>query len=339
MSVAPTDMRESTVSADFDPRSWDMVGSLNLSKQLVTGRVLVELARTRPEICVLTADLGRPTQVRVFKEEFPERYFNFGIAERNMIGAAAGMAAAGLRPYVSNYACFMAVLATDNIRTDVCYPNLPVKMIGTHSGVAMGFYGTSHHATEDIGFLRSIANLTVLAPIDATSLRQALEATVDFETPLYLRVGRGRETPVYDAPIPGWRIGGSHQLRDGSAATIFATGNCVNFALDAARELAGAGIEVRVVDAYSLKPIDREAVLAAAAETGAVFTAEEHNVIGGLGSAVAEVLAEAGTGTKLTRIGFQDAYSVLGPPTHLYAHYGLDGAGIAKTVRASLAGR
>ena len=277
--------------------------------------------------------------MRTFKEHYPERYFNFGIAERNMVGAAAGMATSGLRPYISNYACFLAVLATDNIRTDICYPNLPVKMIGTHSGVAMGFYGTSHHATEDIGFLRSIANLTVLAPIDALSLRQALEATVDFETPLYLRVGRGRETPVYSAPIPNWRIGGSHRLREGSHATIFATGNCVDFALKAASELAPEGIEVRVVDAYSLKPIDRDAILGAALETGLIFSAEEHNVIGGLGSAIAEVLAEAGTGTKLVRIGLQDTYSVLGPPTHLYAHYGIDGGGIAKTVRAALGAR
>jgi len=249
------------------------------------------------------------------------------------------MAASGMRPYVSNYGCFLAVLATDNIRTDVCYPNLPVKMIGTHSGVAMGFYGTSHHATEDIGFLRPIANLTVLAPIDAVALRQALEATVDFETPLYLRVGRGRERPVYASPIPNWRIGGSHQLRDGKDATVIATGNLVGFALDAAAELEKERIELRVIDAYSLKPIDRDAILAAAAETGAIFTAEEHNVIGGLGSAVAEVLAEAGTGTRLQRIGFQDVYSVLGPPTHLYKYYGLDGAGIAGAVRKALAAK
>jgi transketolase len=334
MSVSDT-----TVTAEFDARTWDMVGSLNLSKQLVSGDVLVELARTRPEICVLTADLGRPTRVRVFKEHYPERYFNFGIAERNMVGAAAGMAASGMRPYISNYACFLAVLATDNIRTDICYPNLPVKMIGTHSGVAMGFYGTSHHATEDIGFLRSIANLTVLAPIDALSLRQTLEATVDFESPLYLRVGRGRETPVYDAPIADWRIGGSAQLREGTHATIFATGNCVAFALLAATELAAEGIEVRVVDAYSLKPVDRDAILAAARETSLVFSAEEHNVIGGLGSAVAEVLAEAGSATKLVRIGFQDVYSILGPPTHLYTYYGLDGSGIAKRVRDALSAR
>jgi transketolase len=330
---------ETTVDPAFDGRSWDMVGSLNLSKQLISGDVLVELAATRPEICVLTADLGRPTRVRVFKEHYPERYFNFGIAERNMVGAAAGMAASGLRPYVSNYACFLAILATDNIRTDVCYPNLPVKMIGTHSGLAMGFYGTSHHATEDIGFLRPMANLTVLAPIDAVSLRQALEATVDFDRPLYFRVGRGRETPVYAAPIADWHIGGSSQLRDGGDATIVATGICVDFALKAAEKLASDGIELRVIDAYSLKPLDNAAIERAASETGMLFTAEEHNVIGGLGSAVAEVLAERGSGKRLVRLGMPDVYSVLGPPTHLYKHYGFDPDGIANSVRTELAKR
>ena len=333
---AAINLAESTVTPEFDEKSWDMVGSLALSRQLVTGEVLVELAKTRPEIVVLTADLGRPTRVRTFKEHYPERYFNFGIAERNMVGAAAGMAAAGLRPYVSNYACFLAILATDNIRTDVCYPNLPVKMIGTHSGIAMGFYGSSHHATEDIGFLRPMANLTLLAPVDAVSLRQALEATVDFATPLYFRVGRGRETPVYEAPIPDWHIGGSAQLRDGTDATIFATGICVDFALKAADALATEGVRARVVDAYSLKPLDREAVERAAAETGAIVTAEEHNVIGGLGTAVAEVLAESGARTRLTRVGIPDVYSVLGPPTHLYAHYGIDAAGISAAVRRAV---
>jgi transketolase len=330
---------ETTVDPGFDGRSWDMVGSLNLSKQLISGDVLVELAATRPEICVLTADLGRPTRVRVFKEHYPERYFNFGIAERNMVGAAAGMAASGMKPYVSNYACFLAILATDNIRTDVCYPNLPVKMIGTHSGLAMGFYGTSHHAPEDIGFLRPMANLTVLAPIDAVSLRQALEATVDFDRPLYFRVGRGRETPVYSAPIPDWHIGGSAQLREGSDATIIATGICVDFALKAAEKLASESIQLRVIDAYSLKPLDAAAIERAASETGMLFTAEEHNIIGGLGSAVAEVLAERGSGKRLVRLGMPDAYSVLGPPTHLYKHYGFDPDGIANSVRTELAKR
>ncbi|GAC1596723.1 MAG: transketolase family protein [Candidatus Velthaea sp.] len=327
---------ESTVAADFDERSWDMVGSLALSKQLVSGDVLIELARNRGDIVVLTADLGRPTRVINFGREFPDRYFNFGIAERTMIGAAAGMATAGLLPYVSGYACFLALLAADQIRLDVAYTKLPVRFLSTHSGLAMGYYGASHHATEDIGMLRSIANLTVLAPIDAVTLRQAIETTVDHPGPLYFRLGRGRETPVYASPIPNYRIGGSNQLHAGSDATIFATGILVDFALQAAQLLEADRIELRVIDAYSLKPIDADAVRAACEQTGRVFTAEEHNVIGGLGSAVAEVMAELGTTKRLTRIGMQDAFSILGPPTHLYRHYGFDPEGIANTVRTAL---
>jgi transketolase len=253
-----------------------------------------------------------------------------------MVGAAAGMASTGLLPYVSGYACFLALLAADQIRLDVCYPNLPVRFLSTHSGLAMGFYGSSHHATEDIGMLRSIPNITILAPIDAVTIRQAVESTIDHPGPVYFRLGRGRETPVYAQPIPNYRIGGSHRLREGSDASIFATGICVDFALQAARLLEADGIEVRVIDAYSLKPIAAAAVLDACEQTSHVFTVEEHNVIGGLGSALAEVIAEHGAATKLTRLGMRDAFSILGPPTHLYRHYGFDGEGIAERVKAAL---
>jgi transketolase len=333
----PTIDLETTVDSDFDPQTWDMVGSLQLSTQLNSGDVLADLADTRSDICVLTADLGRPTKVYSFKLRHPDRYFNFGIAERNMISAAAGLAAVGMKPYVSGYACFLALIATENIRTDIGYTNLPVRMLGTNSGIAMGFYGTSHHATEDIGMLRSIANLTILAPVDALSLQQTIEKTIDHPGPVYLRLGRGRGDTVYNAPIPDWRIGGSMQRRDGTDATVFATGICVETATQAADLLAQEGLRVRVLDMYSLKPLDREAVMCAAQETKRLFTAEEHNIIGGLGAAVSEILAEIDTAARLTRIGLPDVYSILGPPTHLYKHYGLDAEGIANTIRQNLA--
>lgn len=325
-----------TVVAGFDEKSWDMVGSLALSRQLVSGRVLSEMARERDDICVLTADLGRPTQVHDFGQEFPERYFNFGIAERNMVSAAAGLAATGMRPYVSGYGFFLGIIAAENIRTDICYTNLPVRMLGTHTGISMGFYGTSHHATEDIGILRSMANLTLLAPVDGVSSEQALRETLDHPGPVYFRLGRGREKQVYEGPVDGWRIGGSAKLREGSDATVFATGICVAEAVEASDRLSEEGISLRVVDVYSIKPIDQEVILTAAAETALVLTAEEHNVVGGLGAAVAEVLAQAGAGTALRRIGLPDEYSLLGPPSHLYRHYGLDAEGIAATVRDGL---
>jgi transketolase len=332
------DMSESTVTDEFDPKSWDMVGSMALSKQLITGKVLADMADTRDDIVVLTADLGRPTKVYSFKERHPARYFNFGIAEKNMVSAAAGLAAVGLKPYVAGYACFLGIFAPEQIRTDIAYTNLPVRMLGSNSGIAMGFYGTSHHATEDIGMLRSIAKLTLLAPIDAPSLKQAIEQTVDHPGPVYMRLGRGRGESVYDAPIDGWRVGGSHQFSEGADAVIFATGTLVEAAIQAANILKAEGIGLRVLDMYSLKPIDTAAILKAAADTRFLFSAEEHNIYGGLGSAVAEVLAEAGTNARLTRIGIRDEYSILGPPLHLYRHYGLDGEGVASTVRATLKG-
>ena len=328
-----------TVGRGFDPKTWDIVGSLALSKQLISGDVLANLADRRSDICVLTADLGRPTQVHSFQERHPQRYFNFGIAERNMVSAAAGMAAAGMRPYVSGYACFLAIIAAEQIRTDICYPNLPVRMLGTHSGIAMGYYGTSHHATEDISMLRPMANLALVAPVDATALEQALESTLDYPGPVYFRLGRGRETPVYSKPLPRWRVGGSARLHDGEDATVFATGICVSAALQAAEILERDEVGLRVIDMYSLKPLDREAIGQAARETGGLFTAEEHNIIGGLGSAVSEVLCESGVSSRLVRIGIPDEYAPVGPPTHLYRHYGIDGDGIAATVLRALAGR
>ena len=330
------DMRESSVRPGMDAKSWDMVGSLNLSLQLPTGEVLIQLAEQgRDDIVVCTADLGRPTQVINFGRRYPDRYFNFGIAERNMIGAAAGLATTGFLPVISNYSFFLALIGAENIRNDIAYPNLRVRMVGTHSGIAMGFYGTSHHCNEDIGLLRAIAGLTVLAPCDANAVRAALPATLDHDGPIYFRVGRGREAVVYDAP-PAWRIGGSHTLRDGKQATVLAIGNLVHAALGAHDILAREGIGLRVVDMYSVRPIDEAAVLAAARDHGVVVSAEEHNVTSGFGSAVAEVLASHGAGARLVRIGMPDRYSILGPPTHLYRHYGLDAEGVAAVVRRTL---
>ena len=255
---------DSTVTQDFDEKSWDMAGSLAPSTQLSTGRTLLKLAESgHDDIVVCTADLGRPTQVIDFGKRYPERYFNFGIAERNMIGAAAGLATTGWLPVISNYSFFLALMGLENIRNDICYPNLKVRMVGTHSGIAMGFYGTSHHCNEDIGALRALANLVLMAPCDATAIEAALTSTIAHPGPIYFRCGRGRETPVYDTP-PEWRIGGSNRLREGGDATILAIGVEVAFAHEAADLLAQDGIEVEVVDMYSIAPIDEARILEAA---------------------------------------------------------------------------
>jgi transketolase len=235
---------------------------------------------------------------------------------------------------ISNYSFFLALMGIENIRNDICYPGLNVRMIGTHSGIAMGFYGTSHHCNEDIGALRAIAGLVLMAPCDGHAIRAAFTNTIVHPGPIYFRAGRGREKPVYDAP-PDWRIGGSNALREGRHATVLAIGNLVAASLDAAELLKAEGIELGVVDMYSIAPIDRNAIRRAAKQ-GVVITAEEHNVSAGFGSAVAEVIAEEGLGAKLVRIGMPDEYSLLGPPTHLYRHYGLDAEGVAARVRAVL---
>lgn len=332
---AGLDLAESTVKPDFDERSWDMVVSLGLSRQLTTGKTLLELAaQGHDDIVVCTADLGRPTQVIDFGRRYPDRYFNFGIAERNMIGAAAGLATMGLTPVVSNYSFFLALMGVENIRNDICYTNLPVKMVGTHSGIAMGFYGTSHHCCEDIGALRAIPNLTLMAPCDGNAITGALRSLIKHPAPIYFRCGRGREAVVYDKPFE-FRIGGSNALRAGSHVTVLAIGNLVKAALDAHDILKKEGISLGVVDMYSIRPIDRAAIRKASKQ-GIVVTAEEANVTGGFGAAVAEVIAEENLGALLVKIGMPDDYSILGPPTHLYRHYGLDGEGVAKAVRQAL---
>lgn len=330
------DLSESRVNDLADEATWDMAASLGLSQQLSTGRILIELAdEGRDDIVVCTADLGRPTQVINFGRRFPDRYFNFGIAERNMIGAAAGLATTGHLPVISNYSFFLALMGVENIRDDICYPGLKVRMIGTHSGIAMGFYGTSHHCNEDIGALRAIAGLTLMAPCDGNAIRSAFRNTIDHHGPIYFRAGRGREMPVYSSP-PDWKIGGSNALREGRHATLLAIGNLVGAGLEAAEILAREGIELGVHDMYSIRPIDRAPIRHAAKAPGLLFSAEEHNVTAGFGSAVAEVIAQEGLGCRLVSIGMPDDYSLLGPPTHLYRHYGLDGEGVANTIRGQL---
>ncbi len=323
------------MSTPLHPDSWDIVKFGTLARQLVMGQVLAELADAHPEIVVLTADLKVANRLSDFARVHPARFFDFGIAENNMVSAAAGMAACGKLPYAATYASFLALLCCEQIRTDVAYPNLPVRLIGTHTGVAMGFYGTSHHATEDIAILRSMANMTVFCPADGTSLRAGLIESLTYPGPIYFRVSRGREPDVYAgrAEAAGLKIGKAVVLRPGKDLAIITNGVPLAGALSAARTLAAEGLDVRVIDLHTVKPIDREVILAAARETGAILTVEEHNILGGLGSAVAEVLAEAGVPCRFKMHGIFDEYTPIGPPLRVYQHYRLDEAGIAEVVR------
>lgn len=313
--------------------TWDL--RTNLSPAFVEGEELAVLADVDPRIVVLTADLAWSNGTHVFMQRHPDRFFNVGIAEQNMVSMAAGMAASGLRPYVATFASFIGLLAIEQIRTDVAYPGLPVRVLAHHSGMTMGFYGTSHHALEDLGTTRSVADLAVVSATDSSMLRAILRFSASFDGPMYIRMGRGRDPAVYDEP-PRFELGRSWEVRAGSDVALLATGSEVAPCRDAADQLEADGISTRVVDMASVDPLDAEAVIDAALTCSAVMSVEEHNITGGLGSAIATVLAENGIGTNFRRHGVRDEYVEIGPPGALYAHYRLDADGIAQVTRELL---
>lgn len=301
----------------------------------ILGEELADLAESDPRIVVATADLANSSRTRDFANRHPGRFIDFGIAERNMITAAAGMASCGLVPYVATFASFAGILAAEAIKTDCAYPRMPVRIIAHHSGISMGFYGTSHHATEDLGMMRTIADLTVVCAADANQLRAILRASVDHPGAMYIRLGRGRDAEVYGQVPTDFAFGKATTLRDGTDLTIIATGSQVHAALTAADRLGEAGASVRVLDMHTIKPLDEAAIRAAARETKAILTVEEHNVVGGLGSAVAEVLVDEER-IPFRRHGIQDEFSLIGPPAALYAHYRLDADGVTAVAKELL---
>ena len=316
----------------LDTASWNIETSLPKLAALTMGDELASLGETRPDVVVLTADLMFSNGLNAFRDRFPDRFINTGIAEQNMMSVAAGLAASGFIPYVATFASFASLLCAEQLRTDLAYTGMPVRIIAHHAGISMGFYGTSHHAVEDIAVTRAMGNMTVVSACDGPAVRGLIRATVDVDGPVYFRVGRGAEKDVYDA-VPAFAHGRFVKLREGADATIIATGLGVRAALDAATLLQQDGVSVRVLDAAYLKPLDGEAILAAARETGAILAVEEHNPHGGLGGAVAEVLAEAGAATRFRRHALPDDYALVAPPTHLYRHYGLTGEGVAKALK------
>lgn len=332
-----TDLRELRNRADLrSPKSFDHVGRDVGAGGFVAGHVLADLAEDDPRIVCASADLKFVTYMAVFEARHPERFFQFGIAERNMLSAAAGMATCGLIPYVSTFAAFSGILAYEVLRTDHAYPGLPVRTLATHAGISMGFFGTSHHATEDIAALRAVAGLTVLSPPDAAATEALLRSTVDHPGPIYFRLSRGREPAVYDVAPEGYRPGAPHLARAGADLLIVATGVMVGQAVIAAEALAEAGIEAAVLDVHTLKPFAAEAVAQHAAGQATVLCVEEHNVNGGLGSMVAEAVGAAGIGVPVRMHGLLDEFALVGPPSHLYRYYGLDAAGVATVARRAL---
>jgi transketolase len=318
-------------------------GSWHLHTVLDQSPGLRSLADTLADLCddghpvvACTADLKYSNGLFRFQDRHPDRFFQFGISEQNMVSAAAGLATTGQIPFVATFASFLALLCCEQIRTDVAFPGLPVRLIGHHSGFTLGFYGSSHHATEDLAIMRSLAGLAVVAPADGPSLAAALRATIGHPGPIYFRIARGRDPEIYGGGID-FRLGRAIVHSQGADLTLIATGSTVHAALEAAETLRAEGLAVGVIDMHTIKPLDSGAILAAASGTRQMITVEEHNVLGGLGGAVAEVLTEAGAGVRLHRHGIRDSYVVIGPPAHLYAHYRLDAAGIAAEAREALA--
>jgi transketolase len=316
------------VKPDLTPESWQYRDLNTRAPSLsVLADTLIELADAGHPVAAGTADLQHSNGLVKFAKVYPERFVQFGISEQNMVSAAAGIATTGMIPYVATFASFLGLLTCEQIRMDVAYCAQPVRLIGHHTGISMGFYGTSHHATEDISTMRAIADLTVVSPADGAQFRQLLRHSATYAQPIYFRTGRGHDPVVY-APDHTFSLGKAEVHRIGKDLTIVACGMAVHGAKQAMEALNAAGHSVGLIDMHTIKPLDVEAVTEAANASKVILTVEEHNILGGLGSAVAEVMAENPTGARLKRHGIMDEYVLISPPKRLYEHYKLDGDGI-----------
>lgn len=300
------------------------------------GKALEELAAQEPNLVVLDADLSGSTMTKGFGVEHPDRFFDMGIAEANMVGVAAGLATCGKKPFVNSFAMFAAGRAWEQVRNSVAYPGLNVKVVGSHGGLSVGEDGATHQCIEDLAIMRAIPNMTVLCPCDGNEMKQAVKALLAYDGPAYLRLGRLAVETVTDQ-VEGYefQIGKGVLLRDGQDVTVVAVGMMVQMALTAADILAEEGISVRVIDMHTIKPLDTEILLAAARDTGCIVTSEEANIVGGLGSAVSEYLTSV-CPVPVIRHGVEDEFGRSGAAQKVLEAYHLTPAGIADKVRQAL---
>lgn len=312
-----------------------MAEMVKLATRESFGKAIAELADQYPDVVVLDADLAAATKTGIFKKAHPERFIDCGIAECNMIGIAAGLAACGKIPFAASFAMFSAGRAFEQVRNSVGYPHLNVKIVGSHAGISVGEDGATHQCCEDIGLMRTIPGMVILNPADHYEMLAAVKAAIEYQGPVYLRLGRLAVESVNNNDDYKFEIGKGITLRDGSDITVIATGLLVGEAVKAADVLKAEGISVRVIDMHTIKPLDKELVLKAAKETGKIITAEEHNVIGGLGDAVASVLAEE-LPTPLVKIGVNDEFGYSGPATELLKEFGLCASHIQEVVKKTL---
>lgn len=310
-----------------------------MSKKIATreayGEALLQLGKENQGIVVLDADLSKSTKTYDFGKHYPERFFNMGIAEQNLMGTAAGLAAAGKIPFCSTFAVFASGRAFEQIRNSIAYPKLNVKIGATHAGITVGEDGGSHQSVEDIAIMRAIPNMTVFVPADAVETDGAVRAAAEIQGPVYIRLGRSG-VPVLHGQDFTFRPGQAVTMREGNDATIIACGIMVSAALEAAEELAKEGINVRVLNVHTIKPLDVEAVIKAAQETRVIVTAEEHSIIGGLGSAVAEAVCEHHP-VPVRRVGLKDVFGESGSPGALLEKYGLTAGALVEEVKRVIA--
>lgn len=312
----------------------DMSAMMN-AKDIVTKKI-VELVKTNPKVCYINSDgTGHAGAVRELYEKYPDRVLDVGIQEMNLVTVAAGLARRGYIPFGQTFGPFLCVRALDQIHNDLAYNDLPVRLIGTHGGLSSG-YGPTHNTIIEFAAMNAIPNMTMIAPCDANECVKMLEASITYPGPIYIRIPRGEEPAVYPDQNFDYEIGKAITIKEGNDVTIIATGSEVHFSMEAARILEGEGIDAGVIDMHTIKPVDKEAIIAAAKKTGVIVTAEDHNILGGLGSIVADVIMEAGVSARLKKIAIPDEFVSFGYPEEIYPAYGFDAAGIAKTVREFL---
>ena len=296
------------------------------------GNALVELGAEHDNLIVLDADLAAATKTGVFKKAYPDRHIDCGIAECNMMGIAAGLSTTGIVPFASTFAMFAAGRAFEQVRNSIGYPHLNVKIGATHAGISVGEDGATHQCNEDIALMRTIPGMVILNPADDVEAKACVKAAYEYNGPVYLRFGRLAVPVINDRPDYKFELGKGVVLREGKDVTIVATGLCVSSALEAAEKLAADGIDAKIINIHTIKPLDEELIVAAAKETGKVVTVEEHSVIGGLGSAVCAALAEK-CPVPVKKIGVQDVFGESGPAVALLAKYKLDGEGVYEQVK------
>lgn len=313
---------------------YNAIDQTSISTAEIYGKTLAEIIINDPKVVAITPDLAKSTKLGDVLKVCPERVFNVGIAEQDMFGVGAGMARAGLIPFMSGFSAFTSMRACDQLHTDICYQNVNAKIIATHAGTSFGQAGSTHHAITDLAITRAMPNLTVIVPADGYETANAVKAAYETEGPFYIRINRGFDRVLYSGTDYGFEVGKAVELHEGTDITVIACGSCAFQALQAANFLENTdGLKVRVLNMHTIKPIDKDAIIKAVMDTRRIITVEDHSTIGGLGSAVAEVMAQAGKGCAFKMLGHQDKFAPIGLQEDIMSEVGIDTNGIVAAVR------